>query len=90
MGYQNNMFEQRAQAHINKLRQEYVIDMITAERLQDTLVYLYLSQESRNQRGIKLQTDKLHNLLHSCPKIITPVFSVPPRNGVYPARQNPN
>lgn len=85
MEYQNNVFERRAMAHINKLRQEYVIDMITAERLQDVLVYLYLSQQSRNQRGINLQTEKLKNLLHNCRKIMPPVFSAPHQNHIYPA-----
>jgi len=83
MNYQNNIFEKRAQADINKLKQEYVIDMITAERLEEVFVYLYLSQGSRNQRGINLQTEKLKNILRNCPKIITPVYSARRQNGVY-------
>ena len=82
MNYQNNVFEKRAQAQINKLRQEYVIDMITAERLEEILVYLYLSQGSRNQRGINIQTEKMKNVLHNCPRIIAPVFSAPAKNNV--------
>ena len=75
MSYQNNVFEKRAQAEINKLKQEYVIDMVTAERLEEVFVYLYLSQGSRNPRGISIQTEKLKGILHNCPKRITPVFS---------------
>lgn len=82
MNYQNNVFEKRAQAQINKLRQEYVIDMITAERLEEILVYLYLSQGSRNQRGINIQTEKMKNVLHNCPKIIAPVFSASAKNSI--------
>ena len=77
MDYQDNIFEKRAQADINKLKQKYVIDAIIAERLQDILIYLYLSQGSKNQRGINLQTEKLKSVLHTCPRIIAPVFSAP-------------
>jgi hypothetical protein len=83
MEYQKNMFEKWVQEQINKLKREYVIDMITAERLQDILIYLYLSQESRNQRGVRLQTEKLKNLLHNCPKITTPGFSAQHQNRVH-------
>ena len=82
MNYQNNVFEKRAQAQFNKLRQEYVIDMITAERLEEILVYLYLSQGSRNQRGINIQTEKMKNVLHNCPRIIAPVFSAQTKGSV--------
>jgi hypothetical protein len=82
MDYQDNIFEKRAQADINKLKQKYVIDIITSERLQEILIYLYLSQGSRNQRGINLQTEKLKTVLHNCPKIITPVFSAQASNSV--------
>lgn len=75
MDYQDNVFEKRAQAEINKLKQKYVIDLITAARIQEILVYLYLSQASRNQRGINIQTEKLKSVLHNCPKIAAPVFS---------------
>ena len=77
MSYQNNEFEKRAQADIFKLKQRYVIDAISAERIQDILIYLYLSQGSRNQRGINLQTEKLKTVLHNCPRIAAPVFSAP-------------
>ena len=77
MSYQSNEFEKRAQADIFKLKQRYVIDVITAERIQEILIYLYLSQGSRNQRGINLQTEKLKGVLHNCPKIINPVFAAP-------------
>ena len=82
MDYQANVFEKRAQADINKLKEKYMIDVITGERIQEILVYLYLSQGSRNQRGINLQTEKLKNVLHNCPKIITPVFSAQASNSV--------
>ena len=72
MDYRNNIFDKRVATHINKLRQEYVIDFLTAERLQDILVYLYLSQDNKNQRGINLQTENLKNLLHNQPKIKAP------------------
>jgi hypothetical protein len=65
MDYQNNVFEKRAQADIFKLKEKYVIDIITAERIQEILIYLYLSQGSKNQRGINLQTEKLKNVLHN-------------------------
>jgi hypothetical protein len=77
MSYQSNEFEKRAQADIFKLKQKYVIDVITAERIQDILIYLYLSQGSKNQRGINLQTEKLKSALHNCPRIVAPVFSAP-------------
>lgn len=69
MNYQDNAFERRARADINKLKAIYVIDIITAERIQEILIYLYLSQASKNQRGINLQTEKLKNALHGCPRI---------------------
>ncbi|GEM_PF-5011482 len=75
MDYQSNEIEKRAQADIFKLKQNYVIDIITAGRIEEILVYLYLSQGSRNQRGINLQTEKLKTVLHNCPKIMTPVYS---------------
>lgn len=75
MNYQDNAFDRRARADINKLKAIYVIDIITAERIQEILVYLYLSQASKNQRGINLQTEKLKNALHTCPKIVSPAFS---------------
>ena len=75
MDYQDNMFEKRAQSEINKLKQEYVIDVIAAARIKEILVYLYLSQGSRNQRGISLQTEKLKNVLHNCSKIGAPMFT---------------
>jgi hypothetical protein len=82
MDYQANVFEKRAQADINKLKEKYMIDVITGERIQEILVYLYLSQGSRNQRGINLQTENLKNVLHNCPKIITPVFPAQPQKSV--------
>jgi hypothetical protein len=75
MDYQDNIFEKRAQADINKLKEKYVIDIITAGRLQEIFVYLYLSQASRNQRGINLQTEKLKDVLHNCSRIMPPVFT---------------
>jgi hypothetical protein len=76
MDHQSNSFEKRAQSEISKLKETYVIDLITAARLQDILVYLYLSQGSKNQRGIKIQTEKLKSVLHNCPRIVAPaVFS---------------
>jgi hypothetical protein len=78
MDYQSNAFEKRAQADINKLKQTYVIDLISAARIQEILVYLYLSQNSKNQRGINLQTEKLKSVLHNCPRIIAPpVYASP-------------
>jgi hypothetical protein len=85
MDYQNNIFEKRAQADIFKLKEKYVIDIITAERIQEILIYLYLSQGSKNQRGINLQTEKLKNVLHNCPRITTPVFSAQLRKSVHAA-----
>jgi hypothetical protein len=82
MDSQNNIFEKRAQAEINKLKQKYVIDLITAGRIQEILVYLFLSQGSKNQRGINLQTEKLKNVLHNCPRLATPVFSAQSQKNV--------
>lgn len=76
---QSNAFEKRARTHVNKLKLEYVIDLVTAERLEEIFVYLYLSQVSRNQRGVNIQTEKLKSILHNCPKIIAPVFSAQSR-----------
>jgi aspartate carbamoyltransferase regulatory subunit len=83
MDYQSNEFEKRAMLQVNKLKQEYVIDVITSERIQEILVYLYLSKVSRNQRGINIQTEKLKNVLHNCPKTMTPVFSAHSKQSVY-------
>jgi hypothetical protein len=82
MDYQANVIERRAQRDINKLKQNYVIDLIAAEKIKDILVYLYLSQGSKNQRGIDLQTEKLKSVLHNCPKKVTPVFSASSRKNV--------
>ena len=82
MDYQDNLFEKRARMDINKLKENYVIDLITAGRLQEIFIYLYLSQGSRNQRGINLQTEKLKTVLHNCPRIVTPAFSAPSSNNV--------
>jgi hypothetical protein len=81
MDYQN-IFEKRAQAQINKLKEKYVIDLITAGRIQEILVYLYLSQGNKNQRGVNLQTENLKNVLHNCPKIVTPMFSAQTQKNV--------
>ncbi|HEY8559427.1 MAG TPA: hypothetical protein VIL74_03410 [Pyrinomonadaceae bacterium] len=81
MNYQDDLYEKRAQTDINKLKQKYVIDIIAAERIKEILVYLYLSQGSRNQRGINLQTEKLKNVLHNCPKIMAPAFTAPTAAG---------
>ena len=75
MDYQSEAFEKRAKADIEKLKQKYVIDLITAERLQEIFIYLYLSQGSKNQRGINLHTEKLKSVLHNCRKIVLPAFS---------------
>jgi hypothetical protein len=82
MDIQTNIFEKRAQADINKLKQTYLIDLSTAARLQDILVYLYLSQGSKNQRGISLQTEKLKKVLHNCQKLSAPVFSATSQKNV--------
>jgi len=82
MEYQNNIFEKRARIEINKLKQKYVIDLITGERIQEILVYLYLSQGSKNQRGVNLQTEKLKDVLHNCQKLATPVFSAQSQRNV--------
>jgi len=82
MDYQNNVFEKRAQADINKLKQTYAIDLITAGRIQEILIYLYLSQSNKNQRGINLQTAKLQNVLHNCQRTAAPVFAVQTQKSV--------
>jgi hypothetical protein len=69
MDYQSNVFDKRARADIDRFKQKFVIDIPTSERLRETLVYLYLSQNSKNQRGVELQTKKLKNILFNCPKI---------------------
>lgn len=75
MNFQDNSIERQARADINKLKEIYIIDSITAERLQDILIYLYLSQGSKNQRGVQLQTEKLKNVLHTCPRIAAPAIA---------------
>lgn len=74
MNYHDNAFERRARIDINKLKEKYVIDIITAERLEEILVYLYLSQNSKNQRGVQIQTDKLKSVLQNCRRIIPPAM----------------
>jgi hypothetical protein len=82
MDFHASVIEKRAQRDINKLKQRYVIDLIAAEKIKDILVYLYLSQGSKNQRGIDLQTEKLKSVLHNCPRIVTPVFSASSQKSV--------
>ncbi|MBS1796892.1 MAG: hypothetical protein JSS81_23905 [Acidobacteria bacterium] len=77
MDSQSILFEKRAQAEINKLKETYVIDLVTAERLRDIFIYLFLSRLSRNPRGISIQTEKLNAVLHHCPRIVRPEISVP-------------
>jgi hypothetical protein len=83
MNNQSNAFEKRAQADINKLKQKYMIDLITAERLKEVLIYLYLSQGSKNQRGINIQKDKLNTILHNCRVQTTPIFAVQSKQGAW-------
>ena len=82
MDFQANVIERRAQRDINKLKQSYVIDLIAAEKIKDILVYLYLSQGSKNQRGIDLQTEKLKSVLHNCSKKAAPAFSASSQKSV--------
>lgn len=82
---QDNILEKRAQADINKFKQKYVLDLVTAERIQEVLIYLYLSQGSKNQRGINLQTEKLKNILHNCPRIANPAFVPPAQKNAFAA-----
>ncbi|MEP6900477.1 MAG: hypothetical protein ABJA66_01935 [Actinomycetota bacterium] len=67
MNYQDNNFEKKAQAYVNQLKQEFVIDLLTGERLQEILVYLYLSQANKNPRGINIQQENLKDVLQKCP-----------------------
>lgn len=76
MNYQDNAYERRARADVNKLKEKYVIDIITAERLEEIFVYLYLSQKSKNPRGIDIQTEKLKAILQNCRRIIPPAPAV--------------
>lgn len=70
MNHHDSAYERRARVDINKLKEKYVIDIVTAERLEEILVYLYLSQNSKNQRGVQIQTDKLKNVLQNCRRIV--------------------
>jgi len=83
MKFQDGSIERQARADINKLKEIYVIDAITAERLLDILTYLYLSQGNKNQRGVQLQTEKLKNVLHTCPRIAAPTMSAQSTNIAY-------
>ena len=80
MDYQDNLLEKQVRKDINKLKENFVIDLIAAERLKEIFIYLYLSKGSRNQRGINLQTEKLKSVLHNCPRIVSPAFSAPSSN----------
>jgi hypothetical protein len=62
----NGSLEKKAQERVNELKKDYVIDMLTAERLQDIFVYLILAKASKNQRGVAMQEAALRNVLHNC------------------------
>lgn len=72
--------EMKAQACVNELKNEFVIDMITAERLHDIHVFLFLAQASKNQRGVEMQQAALRNVLRNCLlKNKLPVSKMPAR-----------
>ena len=72
--------ELKAQKCVNELKNEFVIDLLTAERLHDIFVYLLLSQANKNQRGVNMQQAALRNVLRNCPVIKKmPVTSGPHR-----------
>jgi hypothetical protein len=75
MNNQENPLEKKARIYVDQLKQQYVIDILTTERLQEILVYLFLSQNSRNQRGVALQTENLKNILQQCSRITVPAYS---------------
>jgi hypothetical protein len=79
MNYQDNNFEKKAQAYVNQLKQEFVIDLMTGERLQEILVYLYLSKANKNQRGITIQQENLKVVLQKCPAKSRPLVSAAAR-----------
>ncbi len=66
MNYQDNNFEKRAREQVNKFKQEFLIDKLTEERLQEILVYLFLSQANKNPRGINIQQENLKDVLQKC------------------------
>ncbi|HEY8559208.1 MAG TPA: hypothetical protein VIL74_02310 [Pyrinomonadaceae bacterium] len=78
MDYRISKIEQLAQEKVNELGRDYLIESRTAERLNDILVCFYLSQASKNQRGVELQTEKLENVLHNCPKRKAPELAAEP------------
>jgi hypothetical protein len=62
----NGSLEKKAHQCVNELKKEYVIDMLTSERLQDIFIYMMLAKASKNQRGVAMQQAALKNALHNC------------------------
>jgi hypothetical protein len=65
MNYKDPL-EIKAQKCVNQLREDFVIDILTAERLHDIFVYLLLAQANKNQRGVDMQQAALRNVLRNC------------------------
>ena len=72
--------EKKAWERVNELKKDYVIDILTAERLHDIFVYLMLAQASKNPRGIEMQQTALRNVLRNCVMITKPSIPMPPPN----------
>ena len=81
----NDVLEKKAWEQVNALKKEYVIDLLTAERLHDILVYLMLAQNSKNPRGIEMQQTALRRVLRNCAVIAKPLAPMVP-----PQVSNPN
>ena len=64
-----NALEMRAWKSVNELKNHFVIDVLTAERLHDIFVYLFLSKASKNQRGIDMHQKSLKKVIHGLPVI---------------------
>ena len=69
MNYKSEALETEAWKSVDKLKTNYVIDILTAERLHDIFIYIRLSTASKNQRGIDLHRSALHKILQGLPVI---------------------
>lgn len=58
--------EIKAQERVNQLQQEFIINQITAERLHEIHVFLFLAEANKNQRGIDIQQAAMQSVLRNC------------------------
>ena len=74
VNYKSEALEAEAWKSVDKLKTNYVIDLLTAERLHDIFIYIRLSTASKNQRGIDMHRNALQKVLKDLPVIKKPAL----------------